>query len=199
MPIPFSLCPENAQGCICGSSEVRTNTGSFIIKWIQRLKGSTIARVCFYSNNILTCRNHEVKHRKGWQVNEITLKISPRSSDSAKQFFATKRLKTLNFKHYWLSCHLLHAVFSIHTFTGLEKSLIQYTIIIIILTYLTYSFHWCHHGIAIRNQLCPGWRPYRLSLSNQPLHIKNEQHEAPAGTGKMQSFWKVLKGDSETH
>lgn len=127
---------------------------------------------CFYSKNILSCRNDERDEslmKLQWKAPHITM-------IQQNNYFPPRDR----------SCSILSVIGSTVTSSTLffpsthsEIQEITYsveiiiTIIIMLLTYLTYSFHWCHQGIAMRNQLCPGWRPYLLSLSNQPLHREN--------------------------
>lgn len=183
----FLLCPENSE-CICGPSHVKTEVGSFIIRWIRRLERNAPVSMVFIQKNIWRWRR--------WEFNEITVQSSPHNNDSAEQLFSTKSQEMLNSQHYWLSSHFLHTAFSINTsrktrnrsFSIDNNNNYYYsTYIFDIFFPLVPPGHSNEKPVVPRLEAIP-------ALSFQPASAQREW-EFLAQTGNFQFFWKYQKVD----
>lgn len=83
--------------------EVKTKQCTFIIEWFHRLQGSTSVRVCFYFKDQEL--GNETERGVSW------MKSPQCNNDSVKQLFSTMKQGILNFKHWWLSSHLLSVLY----------------------------------------------------------------------------------------
>lgn len=112
IPTPSFICWENAQCVFMAQAKSKPNQVVLLSNGSKDLREVLSWEYVCTQKSILTRRNDETKYRKRWQFNEITVKSSPGDNDSAKQLFSTKRWEMLNFRHYWLSSHLLPTLFS---------------------------------------------------------------------------------------